>query len=327
MTSTAPVVLMVRDGAEHVARTLEALGRNELAAASELIIDCDGPRTEEDGEAFENARREARAAAGFKSVRVVERDEHFGVDRAMIAAVTSTLDRYGRVIVLDQDMVTSVHFLRFMNDALERYADDDRVISVCGYTGPVDGTLPETFFLPGAHCWGWATWRRGWALFENDARKLLREILSRGLVYTFDFQGAEPLTQLLARSIGSPGSSWTLRWMGSAVANGKLTLYPGRPLVRRDAQINSVHGQFPADASNVALSSTPVRVDDVPVEVDQAALDQLKKLLVRWRRGWSRRERAYYALAGALPAPLERALYSARVSASLRRHPVTTVPR
>ena len=99
------------------------------------------------------------------------------------------VNQYGKVVVLEDDLVTSPYFLKFMNDGLNIYEEEEKVISVHGYVYPIKG-LPEIFFLRGADCWGWATWKRGWDLFEKDGKKLLDELEKRKLTKLFDFNGA-----------------------------------------------------------------------------------------------------------------------------------------
>ena len=88
-----------------------------------------------------------------------------------------------------------------MNEAIAFYKDEEKVISIHGYIYPVNAQLPETFFLRGADCWGWATWKRGWDLFEPNGRKLLHEIWKRKLQKRFDINGAYPYTKMLEKQI------------------------------------------------------------------------------------------------------------------------------
>jgi hypothetical protein len=130
----------------------------------------------------------------------------------------------------------------------------------------VNRTLPQTFFLRGADCWGWATWKRGWDLFEQDGRKLLSELEGRQLTRSFDFDGSYPYTQMLRDCIAGANDSWAVRWYASAFLLGKLTLYPG------SAQVQNIG----ADGSGTHVGSTrrfenpdwgrPILVGGVPVE-------------------------------------------------------------
>ncbi len=141
--------------------------------------------------------------------------------------MTEVLDRYQKVIVLEDDLVISPHFLQFMNEALDLYKKEDNVISITAYIYPVEGPLPETFFLRGADCWGWATWKRGWNLFQADGLALLKKLEEQKLERDFDFDGAYPYTQMLKDQISGKNNSWAVRWYASAFLAGKLTLYPG----------------------------------------------------------------------------------------------------
>src|SRR3546814_17563012 len=100
------------------------------------------------------------------------------------------LEQHEAVIVIEDDLLLSPYFLKYMNDALYHYRDDQRVASIHGYSLPTDRPLPETYFLKGADCWGWATWRRAWGGFNPDGRALLSELERRHLVHHFDFDGS-----------------------------------------------------------------------------------------------------------------------------------------
>jgi GT2 family glycosyltransferase len=184
----APITLFVYNRLNHTRQTVEALLRNELAAESEFFVFSDGPRSETDREKVLAVRSYLKTINSFKKVAVIERDKNFGLAESIIAGVTEIVNRYGRIIVLEDDMVTSPYFLKYMNDALEIYKDEEKVISIHGYIYPVRDKLPETFFLRGADCWGWATWKRGWDLFDPDGRKLLEQLQKRNLTRTFDFE-------------------------------------------------------------------------------------------------------------------------------------------
>lgn len=231
----APVVLFVYNRPAHTRRVLEALQANDLAAESELFVFSDGPKAGAD----ENDQRkieEVRAIANEKNwcgtVHLIASEKNKGLAQSVIEGVTEIVNRFGKIIVLEDDLVTSPSFLRFMNESLDEYADDDRVISITGYTYPVKQKLTETFFLRGADCWGWASWKRGWDLFEKDGAKLLHEIETKNLSNDFDFDGTYPYTQMLRDQVEGRNASWAIRWYASAFLNNQLTLYPGKSLVQ-----------------------------------------------------------------------------------------------
>lgn len=332
MSDAAPIILFAYNRPEHLRRTAEALAGNALASRSPLTIYCDGPRAEKDLEATAQVREIARGVSGFARVEVVERSENLGLARSLITGIDDALAGHDGVIVMEDDLVTSPHFLDFMNDGLERYAADDRVVSVSGYRFPVKGAMPETFFLPGAFCWGWATWRRGWALYEHDAEALLEAIIRHDLIYEFDFRGTDPMTQILQWSANKDSrvDSWASRWMGSACLHRKLSLYPGRTLVENIGFDGSgKHSTFGLSNDRFAspLARERIRVDTVPVELDEGIVDRHREVFRGWLRGGSLPSRVYRRLAPHLPKALDRAIYTRLVHRRLRVNASETILR
>jgi hypothetical protein len=263
----APIVLFVYNRAEHTRSTIDALKNNLLAGDGDLYIYSDAARSAGQAEAVREVRKYIRQVEGFKSVTVIERETNFGLSRSIIDGVTTILNKYGRIIVLEDDIVTSPYFLSYMNEALEKYAADDRVVSIHGYVYPVRQPLPEAFFLPGADCWGWATWSRGWACFNADGQFLLDELKRRKLIRAFDYSGSYPFSKMLEGQINGTNDSWAVRWYASAFLADKLTLYPGRSLVHNIGNDNSGTHCAASEDMDAQLSHTPIdlsRVDSEP---------------------------------------------------------------
>lgn len=272
----APITLFVYNRPWHTRQTVEALKRNSLACESDLYIYSDGPRRLEQSDSVVEVRKYISDIKGFKSVTVVTRSENRGLAGSIVSGVTEIINNFGRIIVLEDDLVTSPHFLTFMNDALDYYRDDERVVNIHGYMYPVGGTLPETYFLKDTGSWGWATWKRGWDLFEPDGAKLLKELKKRKMTRDFDMDGAYPFTRILKDQIEGINDSWAIRWQASAFLNNRLTLFPGRSLVNNIGHDSSgVHC-----ASSVLFESRiatePVIISSIPVEESSEALELLK---------------------------------------------------
>ena len=169
----APIVIFTYNRPWHTQQTVEALLKNEYASESDLIIFSDAPKNEAAKKGVEETRSYIRNITGFKSLRIIERDRNFGLANNIIDGVTSIVNEFGRIIVLEDDLLTSPYFLKFMNEALSLYEDEERVISVHGYIYPIKKSLPDTFFIKGADCLGWGTWKRGWDLFNSNGSELL----------------------------------------------------------------------------------------------------------------------------------------------------------
>lgn len=235
MTNTyAPILLFVYNRPEHVRRNIQALLKNELAAESELFIYSDAAKDETSQAAVKEVRAFIRSIQGFKKITITERAENWGLARSIIDGVTTLINRYGRVIVLEDDLVVTPHFLQFMNDALETYRDEERVghIQACDFTH--DPSLPDTFLIKWTGSWGWATWDRAWKHFNADGKALLTELESRKLTYTFDFNGKYGYTRMLRRQIEGKNNSWAIRWNASLFLKDILSLNVGKSLVQNE---------------------------------------------------------------------------------------------
>jgi len=284
ISESAPVILFTYNRLWHTRQTVEALKRNSLSQDSRLIIYSDGPKNEGHSADVEKVRDYIGGIDGFGDVKIVQRSENLGTARSVVQGVTEVVDQFGKAIVLEDDIVTSPHFLRYMNDALTFYAAEDRVVSVHGYIYPVKGSLPETFFLRGADCWGWATWKRGWDLYEDDGSKLLSSLKAGRLMRSFDFDGAYPYTKMLKDTINGRVSSWAVKWHASAFLENKLTLYPGRSLVDHiGADGTGVHSEV-SGLFSVKPSERSINVEKVSVEENLEAREMVAQFFSSLKR-------------------------------------------
>ena len=245
----------------HLKRVLDALAANAPAACLPLIVYVDGPRGVSDQASVAETTRVAEQATGFLSVEVRSSSENLGLYRSLTGGISEVLSVYESIIVLEDDILTSPHFLQFMLDGLGLYRDSNDVGSISGYTPPIKHDLPETFFLRGADCWGWATWRDRWALYRHDAKAMAREIRDRGLAREFDLLGNYPYLKMLDERAAGKSGSWAICWHSSCFLAGKLIFYPGRSLVSNIGLDNSGEHCGPS-----ALMSTKI-VDEYAIKV------------------------------------------------------------
>ncbi len=262
----APVVLFAYRRPDHLRRALDSLAVNPGADQTQLSIYCDGAKSATDREAVELVREIARGvhdSGMFASVRVIERDHNIGLAASVISGVTQILEDHERVIVMEDDLVVSPDFLEYMNQALELYANNEEVISIHGFMYSVPPVLPQTVFLRGADCWGWATWRRGWELFEPDSQKLLKELDKSPDRAQFDFDGAFPYRQMLKDQAAGVIDSWAVRWYASAFLANKLTLYPSQSLVENIGQEGSGTHSQSATSHEVVANGIDLPIQEI----------------------------------------------------------------
>jgi hypothetical protein len=203
----------------------------------------------------------------FKSVSIIERESNTGLAANIQGGVQQILSTFGKVIVLEDDLLTSPFFLDFMNEGLRIYENDENVISIHGYLLPVKAKLPDTFFLRCADCWGWATWKRGWDLFQPDGNLLLKRLIESKQTKQFDFDGSYPFTQMLMDQIAGKTNSWAIRWYASGFLANKYTLYPGKSL------LSNIGGDGSGTNNGFEYSSPPP-LDPDPVKISRIEVCQ-----------------------------------------------------
>ena len=259
----APIALFTYSRADHTRTAVESLLRNKEAAESDLFIFSDGPKTEEKREAVEANRQYIHTITGFKSVHIVEHKTNQGLANSLIAGITNVVKKYGRVIVVEDDLILSSYFLQFMNEALDKYADDDRVSAVSAFLNPIDCKAPKTFFLRYFACWGWATWGRAWQLLNLDTKALLKQIRWK----TNDFNiGGNFYGMLYCQKVGLV-DSWAIRFYASSFLADKLVLFPGQSMALQNGMDGSgTHsGRNDSIFQTMHLSTTPIEILDIPV--------------------------------------------------------------
>jgi len=270
----SPIVLFVYNRLWHTQKTVEALQRNELAKNSDLYVYCDAEKSETDRNSVNQVRMYVRSIGGFKKITIIERESNWGLANSIIDGVTTVVNEYGKVIVLEDDLVSSSCFLKFMNDSLNLYEHEYSVASIHGYIYPIDG-LPKTFFLKGADCWGWATWKRAWDIFEPDGMKLLSQLETEKSQKEADFNDSYAYTQMLKDQINGKNNSWAIRWYMSAFLKNMLTLYPGRSYVENIG--NDGSGTHCASSDEFSTNSYEMRRYKLDkIEVSESKIGRLK---------------------------------------------------
>lgn len=235
MLNNIPIALFIYNRIDELNVTLSALKENFGIKEHTIIFFCDGPKenaTQVDLEKINQVRSLIRKVDWCKNIIIKTRESNYGLATSIVSGITEVLTEHEAVIVLEDDIKTSPYFIKYMVDALNYYKDEEKVISISGFNHPIkyDKYSEETFFLKGADCWGWATWKRGWNLFEFDGQKLLDKLIEEDSIYNFDLSGTYRYSKMLKKTIKT-NNSWAIKWHASAFINNKLSLCPMKSLV------------------------------------------------------------------------------------------------
>jgi len=283
MNSYAPIALFTYSRADHTRQAVESLLRNKEAAESDLFIFSDGPKNESKKQDVEENRKYIHTITGFKSVTIVEREKNWGLANSLIAGITEVVKKNGRVIVVEDDLILSPYFLRFMNDALEKYADEDCVSAISAFLNPIDCQAPNTFFLRYFACWGWATWDRAWRLFNPDTKVLLKQI--RWKTNDFNVGGFGGFYGMLYCQKVGLVDSWAIRFYASSFLADKLVLFPGTSLaVQTGLDGTGTHiGANDSIYNVMQLCVNPILLADIPIKENKAMFQAYSRYYAQGR--------------------------------------------
>jgi hypothetical protein len=268
----SPIALFVYNRPWHTEQALIALSGNDLADQSILYVFSDGPKIDADKEMkfrIDETRRIVKSKKWCKQVVIREQKENSGLSKSIIHGVTEVVNNHGSVIVLEDDIVASKGFLKYMNDALTFYSGTDKVSCIHGWNYHLDYTGIEnsTFFLKGADCWGWATWEDSWKLFNANGAELLDAITKNKSIYEFNRKGTHEFTKMLKDQIEGKNDSWAIRWHASLFLQNKYCLHPTRPIVKNIGLDNSgthcgdyTYKQEPVDF--IEVKKIPIKESD-----------------------------------------------------------------
>lgn len=227
----APVILFVYCRLEHTKKTLEALEKNELVEETDLFIYSDNAKNEDIQERVDAVRNyidEYEKRSSFKNVIIIKADKNKGLANSIIDGVNDIINKYEKAIIVEDDLITSTDFLKYMNGALDFYENNLQIGSISAYTYKVEslkGYSKDVYITNKGDCWGWGTWKDRWnnvdwdvsdySVFLKDRNKRKQfDELERGLTHMLDMQMAGKL------------DSWAIRWVYSLFTRGLRTVYP-----------------------------------------------------------------------------------------------------
>jgi len=229
----SPIALFVYKRLEHTQHTIEALKKNKLANNSTLYIFADASKKEQDKKVANQVRKYIEKISGFKKIEIIKREKNYGLSKNIISGVNNIINIYNKIIVLEDDLITSPYFLSYINEALELYKDENKVMQISGHMFQVEikNEKYDAMFLPFITSWGWGSWKRAWNIFDPTMKgfRLLKE--NKTLRKKFNLYGAYDYFNLLKLQQQGKIDSWAIRWYLSVFLKNGLTLFPKKTLI------------------------------------------------------------------------------------------------
>lgn len=241
----SPIVLFAYNRLGCIKKTIKALKKNHLSKNSVIYIFSDQAKNESDSKNVDLVRKFISTLSGFKKINIIYRKKNLGLATNITAGINYVLKFHKTAIILEDDIVVSKFFLNYMNKNLQIYEKQKNVISIHGYNYPIDSKyLDKFFFIKGADCWGWATWRNKWRkYFINNSKYLANIIKKKKLIKDFNFGNRYNFFKMLTDNISS-NKSWAINWYASAFIKNMLTLYPKKTLVKNIGLVGTNSNQI-----------------------------------------------------------------------------------
>lgn len=235
MDNLAPIVLFVYDRPWHTQKTLEALLKNKLAEESELFIYSDAPKNEKAFENVQKVRKYIKSIKGFKNITIIERDTNWGLAKSIIEGTSNILKKYGKIIVLEDDLLTSIFFIEYMNYALNKYKNNNQIFSITGFSFGNDFLcIPKeynenVYYHMRPMSWSWAIWSDRWNNCDWEIKNYYNSQYKKN-ISGFAKLGSD-LPNMLNLQFNKKIDSWYVRFCYNAYRNNMLTVYPLNSLI------------------------------------------------------------------------------------------------
>lgn len=272
----APIILFVYNRPWHTEKTLKALKSNDFADQSTLFIYADGAKENASEEDLINIAKVHEIITQEKwcnEVHIRKATKNKGLATSILDGVSETVKKYGKVIVLEDDIVTTKGFLKYMNEALTLYADNEKVMHISGYLPEQfpkakDFNLPETYFLTFMSCWGWATWDKSWQNIILHTQHLLNEVTKPEHFKKYNLDGAISFHKQLEWNLSGKMKTWAIKWFSTIYLKEGLCLHPRKSLVKNVGFDGS--GDNSGELYNNVYETTPIDYITVkPIDIEE----------------------------------------------------------
>ena len=224
----SPICLFTYNRLNETKQTVEALQKNNLASESKLFIFSDAAKVGGNQQKVIEVRNYLKTITGFESVEIFEEPVNKGLANSIISGVSEIVHKFEKVIVLEDDLITTPNFLDFMNQSLDFYSNNNKIFSISGYTMDLPSLKnydKDFYYGYRASSWGWGTWKNKWeeidwqmadySAFKWDFPKQIRFM-----------RGGSDLPYMLWKQMHDKIDSWAVRWCYNQFKKNLLTVYP-----------------------------------------------------------------------------------------------------
>jgi hypothetical protein len=216
----------------HLKALLDSLALNPELKYIDLNIFVDGPKNSKEMSKVNEVKSIANSFIGSRNLNVYTSEVNFGLANSVINGVTRIFQKYKYQIVLEDDLILRTDFLEFMLLVNHKYCNNYTIAGANGYSYPSSLKNERSFFIRGADCWGWSTWKDRWEKVNWDSLSLYKELEQKNLLEDFNLMGNFRYSKILRDQIKQKIDSWAIRWHASMFLQENYTIFPNVSLVK-----------------------------------------------------------------------------------------------
>ena len=223
----APVLITAFNRDFHFKETLKELSKNNEAKNTCLYISIDGWIDEKDRKKQENIIKFAKKYKNkFLNLKINQQSKNLGLSRNITKSITNIIDQHGKIIVVEDDVIVSRAFLKFMNDSLNYYEEKKKIWHIAAYNIINDKKKPNEIFLWRLmNCWGWATWKDRWSHYEKNPKKIIEDF-SKQQINDFNLGATNIYWDQIIDNYEGTIKTWAIFWYATIFKNSGLCVNP-----------------------------------------------------------------------------------------------------
>ena len=223
----APVVIFTYRRLDTLIELINNLKKNSLSNKTEIYIFSDGYKNKKDKKDVLNVRNYVRKISGFKKINLCNRKKNIGLTKNLSQGISKVINNKKKVIILEDDIIVSKNFLRFMNLCLNKYKNNKKIwhINAWNYNFKIKKSNYDVFFWRGMHCWGWGTWSDRWKFYERKPKKVYQSYKNDD-IYKFNYDGTYNFWSQIERNYKKRINTWAIFWYEIIYRNNGLCVSP-----------------------------------------------------------------------------------------------------
>ena len=208
--------------------SVEALLKNPECADMEIIFFSDGAKSEKDLPGVAATRAYIDSLTGFRKIHKHFREKNLSTGPNFQQGITFLCEHYDQFIVIEDDLVVTPNYIRFMLDSLAFYKNEKSVFTISGFAFELNKASYEydTIIHKRFSCYGWASWsdRVRNVIWDKDKLTAIMKT-SPDFKSRLDKEGMD-LYRILKKQLNGSISTWDIQMQVHVAENQLRVVYP-----------------------------------------------------------------------------------------------------